>query len=134
MSDIPTPPHNIDLETYADDITTESSHINIEIAQNNLQPYLQNIHNWTIENNLTLNADKSTSTLFTPDPAKYNTQLHLSINNTLIPTVKHPKVLGLTFDPKLTYAEHVKNTTTKASKTINILKTRALYAIIIILS
>ena len=43
MSDIPTPPHNIDLETYADDITTESSHTNIEIAQNNLQPYLQNI-------------------------------------------------------------------------------------------
>ena len=123
MSDIPTPPHNIDLETYADDITTESSHTNIEIAQNNLQPYLQNIHNWTIENNLTLNADKSTSTLFTPDPAEYNTQLHLSINNTLIPTVKHPKVLGLTFDPKLTYAEHIKNTTTKASKTINILKT-----------
>jgi hypothetical protein len=123
MSDIPSPPPNIDLETYADDITTESSHTNIEIAQDNLQPYLQDIHNWTIENNLTLNAGKSTSTLFTPDPAEYNTQLHLSINNTLIPTVKNPKVLGLTFDPKLTYAEHIKNTTAKASKTINILKT-----------
>ena len=32
------------------------------------------------------------------------------------------KILGLTLDPKLTYNEHIKQTKTKADKTIKILK------------
>ncbi|MGK2940486.1 MAG: reverse transcriptase domain-containing protein [Immundisolibacter sp.] len=122
MSDIPKPPSGIDLETYADDITTLSTHQDIHTAQTNLQPYLQDIHNWTEENNLKLNPDKSTSTLFTPDPAEYSTQLTLQINNIPIPTVKNPKILGLTFDPKLNYGEHIKIAQEKANKTTNILK------------
>jgi len=33
MSDIPKPSHNIQLYTYADDINTQSSHKNVEMAQ-----------------------------------------------------------------------------------------------------
>jgi hypothetical protein len=122
MSDIPTPPIGIKLFTYADDITTLSIHHDIEKAQINLEPYLSKLHNWTIENNLKLNPDKSTSTLFTLDPSEYDKTLHLHINNTLIPTVKHPKILGLNFDPKLNYGEHIDKTKEKAGKTLNILK------------
>src|SRR5207244_8776139 len=86
-SDIPTPPHNVQLETYADDISTLSSRQNIKTAQNRIQPYLNDIFTWTKQNDLQLNPDKSTSTLFTPDPAEYNTTLKLTINNTLIPTI-----------------------------------------------
>ena len=123
MSDLPTPPEGVDLETYADDITTLSTHTDINTAQDNLQPYLQEIHDWTVDNNLQLNATKSSSTLFTPDTSQYNTQLRLHINNTPIPTVTHPKILGLTFDPKLTYNKHIQTTKEKAQKTTNILKT-----------
>ena len=69
MSDIPTPPPGIDLETYADDITTLSTHTNIGTAARNLQPYLNDLHNWTQENDLNINPDKSTATIFTPDNA-----------------------------------------------------------------
>lgn len=48
--------------------------------------------------------------------------LTLHINNTILPTVKTPKILGLTFDPKLTYSNHIQNTTKRAKQTINILK------------
>ena len=34
----------------------------------------------------------------------------------------HPKILGLTLDPKLTYNRHIDLAATKARKTINILK------------
>ena len=51
-----------------------------------------------------------------------NQKLNLQINNTLIPTVQHPKILGLTFDPKLTYNQHTDNTKDKATKTIKLLK------------
>ena len=72
MSDIPTTPRGIKLSGYADDITTSyaddittlSMHHDIETAQRNLEPYLSNLHIWTQENNLKLNQDKSTSTLF----------------------------------------------------------------------
>jgi len=65
---------------------------------------------------------KSTATLFTTDPSELHKPLSLKINNITIPTVEHPKILGITFDPKLNYGEHIKKTKEKASKTINILK------------
>src|SRR5207244_5875770 len=72
---------------------------------------------------LKLNPDKSASTLFTPDPAEYNTTLNLTINNTLIPTIRNPKILVLTLDTKLNFKEHTKLTKAKANKSINLLKT-----------
>src|SRR4029077_8230552 len=74
-SDIPTAPNQVQIESYADDITTLTSHNKIKEAENRLQPYLNDIFNWTQESDLQLNADKSTATLFTPDPAEYNTTL-----------------------------------------------------------
>ena len=122
MSDIPKPPENIELEIYADDITTLTSNNLYQKAEETLQPYINEISKWTKENDLTINATKSTSTLFTTDQTEYNKTLTLTIDHTLIPTVKHPKILGLTFDPKLNYGEHVKITKEKASKTVNITK------------
>ena len=49
------------------------SRTNPHIAQQQVQPYLQEIFDWTKQNQLTLNVSKTTTTLFTPDPAEYNT-------------------------------------------------------------
>ena len=56
-----------------------------------------------IEEKTTLNPDKTTCTPFTPDPAEYKSNLDLKINNTALYMATHPKVLDLTFDPKLTF-------------------------------
>jgi hypothetical protein len=122
MSDIPTPPDNIQLGVYADDVNTLSSHNKYTTAEQNLQPYLNELYEWTQIIDLKLNPTKSTATLFTTDPSEFNTKLTLTMNNTLIPTVKHPKILGVTFDPKLNYGEHINKTKEKASKTVNIIK------------
>ena len=79
MSDIPTPPIQVQIESYADDINTLSSNNKIKEAENRLQPHLNDIFNWTQENDLQLNADKSTATLFTPDPAEYNNTFKIQI-------------------------------------------------------
>ena len=100
-----------------------SSSQHIKTAQDRIQPYLNDIFTWTKQNDLQLNPAKSTSTLFTPDPAEYNTTLKLTINNTLIPTIRNPQILGLTLDTKLNFKEHTKLTKAKADKSINILKT-----------
>ena len=46
-SDIPSPPPNINITVYADDITMTSTDTNKQIAQAKLQPYLQEIASWT---------------------------------------------------------------------------------------
>ena len=112
----------LEANDHHHDITTLSSHVNFSQAEANLQPYLNEIHNWTLDNNLTLNADKSTSTLFTLDPSETDKQLNLTINNKIVPTVKYPKILGLTFDPRINFLQHTRNAIEKAKKGINILK------------
>ena len=72
-SDLPPPRSPVQVMAYADDITMPSS------ANKYIQPCL---HGWIKHNNLTLNSDQPTCTLFTPDPTEYTSNLDLKINNT----------------------------------------------------
>ena len=85
-------------------------------ARKYIQQYFHKDYDWTQHNNLIINADKTTCTLFTPDPAEYNSNLGLNINNKALPMALHPKVLGLTLDSKLTYKAHIQNIATQAQK------------------
>ena len=91
-------------------------------ARKYIQPYLHKVYDWTQHNNLIINPDKTTCTLFTPDPAEYNSNLGLNINNKALPTALHPKVLGLTLDPKLTYNAHIQTIATHAQKPLQVIK------------
>jgi len=122
LSDLPKAPSNVIIAAYADDLTPTSSHPIIQTATSQLQPYLNELTEWIDKNKLTLNPDKSTTTLFSPDPGETNTKITLTINNIIIPQIDHPKKLGLTFDKKLNYTEHINKTIVKAKSTINILK------------
>ena len=101
-ADIPTPTAPVQVMLYADDITITSTHTSMSAARKYIQPYLHKVYDWTLHNNLIINPDKTTCTLFTPDPAEYNSNLGLNIINKALPMALHPKVLGLTLDPKLT--------------------------------
>ena len=69
----------INLTTYADDITILSTHTNINTAKQQAHSYLQDILNWTKQNNLILNPSKSQTILFTPHPAEHSINLRLTI-------------------------------------------------------
>ena len=81
---------------YADNITITSSHTSTSAAKKYVQPYLHKVFAWTKQNNLLLNPDKTTCTLFTPDPTEYTSNLDLTINKKALPMATHPKVMGLT--------------------------------------
>ena len=93
-----------------------STHTSMSAARKYIQPYLHKVYDWTQHNNLIINPDKTTCTLFIPDPAEYNSNLGLNINNKALPMALHPKVLGLTLDQKLTYNAHIQNIATHAQK------------------
>ena len=113
-SDLPAPSAPVQVLAYADDIT--STHTSTSAAKKNIQPYLHKVNAWTKQNNLLLNPDKTTCTLFTPDPAEYTRNLDLTINNKALPMATHQKVLGLTLDQKLTYSTYIHNISVHAHK------------------
>ena len=76
-SDLPQPSAPVQVMAYADDITITSTHTNTSSAKKYIQPYLQKVVAWTKQNNLILNPDKTTCTLFTPDHADYTSNLEL---------------------------------------------------------
>ena len=86
---------------------TSSSHLHTQARVQQRNTYNHTYIKFLPEqNNLSLNPDKTTCTLFTPVPAEYKSNLDLKINNTALRMAMHPKVLGLTLDPKLTYSTH----------------------------
>ena len=105
---------------YADDITITYTSTNT--SKKYIQPYIHKVFVWTTQNNLLLNPDKTTYTLFTPDPAEYTSNLDLTINNKALPMATHPNVMGLTSDPKLTYSTHIHNISVQAHKPLQIIK------------
>ena len=56
MSDVPKPPKTVQIEVCADNLNTMSSNNKYQIAEQNLQPFLNKIFDWTKENDLQLNA------------------------------------------------------------------------------
>ena len=54
-----------------------------------------------------------------------NTQLEIEIDNTPVPTIKNPKILGVTFDPLLTFNTHTKNVKDKMQSRNNVMKSIA---------
>ena len=99
-----------------------STHTSTSAARKYIQPYIHKVFVWTKQNNLTLNPDKTTCTLFTPDPAEYKSNLDLKINNTALPLATHPKVMGLTLDPKPIYSTHIHKISVHAHKPLQMIK------------
>ena len=67
-ADIPPPRAPVWAMAYAHDITITSTHRSTSAAKKYIQPYLHIVFAWTNQNNLTLNPDKPTCTLFTLYP------------------------------------------------------------------
>ena len=82
-ADIPPPRAPVQVMAYADNITITCTQTSTSVATKYIQPYLHNDFAWTKQNNLTLNPDNTTCTLFTPDPAEHKNNLDLKIKETL---------------------------------------------------
>ena len=113
-SDLPPPSAPVQVMAYADDIAITSTHTSTSAAKKYIQPYLHKVFAWTKQNNLLLNPDKTTCTMFTPDPAEYTSNLDLTINNKALQTCAiyiHLLSLGiLPQEAKTKYCAHLHHT------------------------
>ena len=126
MHDLPEPhTPQINVASYADDITVTSTHRNTNTATQLLQPYLNTLHHWCTTNRLNLAPAKSTVTLLTSWNAEHQHVPHLTINNTPLTHTHTPKILGVTYDTSMTFKHHITNIKNKVTPRLNALRSLA---------
>ena len=103
LADFPTPPPNIKLIKYADDITIFTSGPVVADLINGLNKYLSQVLNYINYEKLTVSTTKHTVTLFTPDTHEHHLHLQEKLADKVLPLEKKRKVVGVTLNTHLTF-------------------------------
>lgn len=108
---------------YADDLVILCKGKNIEDTQFNVQQALNQLSVWSQKTGFKFSASKTNTMIFTKQhkPANYS----LKLEDKLIPRVNSIKILGLIFQPNLTYPAHINRLVLDCKKRLNILKALA---------
>jgi hypothetical protein len=130
ISDLPSAIPNSTVDIYADDTTcSSSSHylLGVTELQSNLQLDVDCLYEWSLQNHMVLNTDKTKSILVSGKRLRSrldNSTLDLQLNGTTIGQVTSKKLLGVrpTLDEELSFREHVEKLCKKLSKKIGLLK------------
>ena len=120
-----TPPPNIKLIKYADNINIYTSGRVVADLINGLNIYLSQVLNYINNNKLKVSTAKSTVTLFTPDTHEHHLHPQVKLADQVLPLEKKPKVLGVTLDTHLTFTQHCDNIGVKVQQRNNVLKALA---------
>ena len=124
LADFPTPPPNIKLIKYADDITIYTSGPVVADLINGLNIYLSQVLNYINNKKLTVSMVKSTVTLFTPDTHEHHLHPQVKLADQVLPLEHKPKVFGVTLDTLLTFTQLCNNIAVKMQQR-NMLKALA---------
>ena len=122
QTDFPTPPPNIKLIKYADEITFYTSGPVVADLINGLNMYLPKVLNYINNKKLTVSTAKYTVALFTPYTHEHHLHPHVKLADQVLPLEKKPKVFGVTLDTNLTFAQHCNNIAVKVQQRNNVLK------------
>ena len=121
MATAPTPPEDVKLVSYADDCTVLSSGPVISEIETKTNSYLAVLLKWFQENSFELSPGKSSAPLFTTFSNESGRTLKIEVEGNRIPTEKHPKILGVTFDPMYRFGAHAKTVVDRVAKRNNVL-------------
>ena len=122
---MPRPTEPVKRVCYADDITVWATGIKIPDLENSVNRYLEEIIAYLKDNSLLISAPKSTVTLFTPDLYQAKTHPRILIEDSQLPLVKCPKILGVHLDTSLSFNKHSGYVAERVSSRNNILKALA---------
>ena len=122
MAKMPQPPGNIKLSGYADDNTILNSGPLYQPLCAEINQYLNILDDWFKTRNLMISPSKSTATIFSTFSNDASIDLPVYIKNEKVPTVKNPKILGVTFDNMFKFRKHAADIKTKVSSRNNIIK------------
>ncbi len=122
VSQMPQPPEGLKLISYADDTTVSGTGPSTPVICDKLNNYLPELLDFLDQRKLQVSPEKSSVTLFTPWTKEANTHPQVFIGDSLIPLVKHPKILGVTFDTMFSFSPQYQATLNGARGRNNVLK------------
>ena len=104
---------------FADDTSLFYAHKDIKVIEKVYNEELQHISDWLCANKLSLNVKKSKVLFYRPNNGKQKADketIQLKIDGTDLEEVASAKYLGMYFDNKLNFAEHIQHIKTKLNK------------------
>ena len=101
-------PKHIHSAIYADDLVLWSTEESLATANYRIQEALRAIENWTKRWIVTINASKTTYTIFSMSTKTMTAKL--TINGERLPKEDNPTYLGVTFDKRLTWKAQTEKT------------------------
>ena len=106
-----------------DDLTVYITTSNPNTAKLKLQESIDKIFNWATNNGLTFSSEKTKCIIFSK---KRQPQLiDLKLGSTKIKTTTSLKILGMIFDHRMTWKEHIEQLKSKCLTSLNVLKMTA---------
>ena len=122
---MPMPTEPVKQVCYADDLTVWATGVKIPNMEDNLNSYLEEITAYLKDNSLLICAPKLSVTMFTPDTHQAKTHPKILIEDSQLPLVQCPKILGVYLDPSLSFNKHSSHVAERVSSRNNILKALA---------
>lgn len=105
---------------YADDIAIYSQHKNVNEAAHFINNALNSLGLWLDAHGLDLSPSKSVAIVFSRN--RVSPSVNISFRSQSIPVEDKAKFLGVTFDSKLSGAEHINSVVGKCEKNLNIIR------------
>ena len=125
IADILIPTEPVKRVCYADDITVWATGVKIPDLEDSVNSYLEKIITYLKDNSLLISIPKSTVMLFSPDPHQAETHPRILIEDSQLPFVQCPKILGVYLDTSLSFNKHSGYVAERVSNRNNILKALA---------
>ena len=109
---------------YADDSGVDFYDADPNVIKNNLENDAIQLMNFFKQNGMKANPNKFQFIILEPSYTSSENPVpsYLCVDNYEIKNEKHVKILGVTFDKKLNFTDHINNICKKTGKQVNILK------------
>jgi len=120
INDLPTDLTDTETTLFADDSCLFKSGRNLDVIIRRMQNSLNKLADWCDINGFKISMDKTVAVLFTHRREQINKIL--KINDEALTVKSHAKFLGIIFDSKLTWNDHVNYIVDKCKKRINLLR------------
>ena len=121
INDIPKSTQYFDFHRFAVDTSLFMSDENLETLESKTNAELAKISDWLIANKLSLNTKKSNVLTIPPKNKTPNRSLDMFINNEKLAESQSVKYVGVLLNSKLSWKDHIQQTTLNMSKSIGIL-------------
>ena len=122
---MPIPTDPVKRVCYADDLTVWISDVKIPDLEVTINIYMEKITVYLKDNSLLISAPKSSVTLLTSDTHQAKIHPSIFIENSHLPLVKFPRILGVYLDPSLSFNKHSQYVTERVLGRNNIFKALA---------